>query len=98
MDFLDPFGMALYHKWYVKNGFAYVLQFFSLISDGLGGVWPVVFACQLSISVGLQMSPLVLFVDLWVQRQEGSTAADKLLVFLLLCPHQLTLPSTTYLL
>ena len=30
--------MALYHKWNVKNGFAYVLQFFSLISDGLGGV------------------------------------------------------------
>ena len=27
--------MALYH---VKNGFTYVLQFFSLISDGLGGV------------------------------------------------------------
>ena len=30
--------MALHHKWNVKNGFAYVLQFFSLISDGLGGV------------------------------------------------------------
>ena len=30
--------MALYHKWDVKNGFAYVLQFFSLFSDGLGGV------------------------------------------------------------
>ena len=30
--------MASYHKWDVKNGFAYVLQFFSLISDGLGGV------------------------------------------------------------
>ena len=30
--------MALYHKWDVKNGFAFVLQFFSLISDCLGGV------------------------------------------------------------
>ena len=30
--------MALYHKWDVKNGFAYVLTFFSLISDGLGSV------------------------------------------------------------
>ena len=30
--------MALYHKWDVKNGFTYVLTFFSLISDGLGGV------------------------------------------------------------
>ena len=30
--------MALYHKWDVKNGFAFVLQFFSLISDDLVGV------------------------------------------------------------
>ena len=30
--------MALYYKWDVKNDFAYVLQFFSLISDSLGGV------------------------------------------------------------
>ena len=30
--------MASYHKWDVKNDFAYVLQFFSLISNGLGGV------------------------------------------------------------
>ena len=30
--------MALYRKWDVKNGFAFVLQIFSLISDGLGGV------------------------------------------------------------
>ena len=30
--------MALYHKWDVKSGFAFVLQFFSLIFDGLGGV------------------------------------------------------------
>ena len=30
--------MALYHEWDVKNGFTYVLTFFSLISDGLGGV------------------------------------------------------------
>ena len=30
--------MALYHKWDVKNDFAYVLQFFSLISDGLVSV------------------------------------------------------------
>ena len=30
--------MALYHRWVVKNGFAYVLTFFSLISDGQGGV------------------------------------------------------------
>ena len=30
--------MALYNKWSVKNNFAFVLQIFSLISDGLGGV------------------------------------------------------------
>ena len=35
-DFLHTFSMALYHKWDVKNGFAYVL---TLISCGLGGVF-----------------------------------------------------------
>ena len=30
--------MALYQKWDVKIDFAYVLQFFSLISDSLGSV------------------------------------------------------------
>ena len=30
--------MALYHKWDVKNDFPFLLQFFSLISDGLVGV------------------------------------------------------------
>ena len=30
--------MVLCHKWDVKNDFAYVLQFFSLISEGLGSV------------------------------------------------------------
>ena len=33
--------MALYNKWDVKNDFAYVLQFFSLISDSLGSVCTV---------------------------------------------------------
>ena len=32
--------MALYHLWDVKNDFAYVLQFFSLISYSLGSVKP----------------------------------------------------------
>ena len=36
--FFHTFSMALYHKWDVKNDFAYVLQFFSLISDSLGSV------------------------------------------------------------
>ena len=30
--------MALYHKWCVKTGFIFALQFFMLISDGLGSV------------------------------------------------------------
>ena len=30
--------MALYHKWDVKNGSPFVLHFFSLIFNGLGGV------------------------------------------------------------
>ena len=37
-DFVHTFSMALYHKWNVKNDFAFVLQFFSFISDGLGSV------------------------------------------------------------
>ena len=32
------FSMALYHKWDDKNDFAYVIQFFSLISESLGSV------------------------------------------------------------
>jgi hypothetical protein len=31
--------MDLYHKWDVKNGFAFVLQSFSFISDGLGAAF-----------------------------------------------------------
>ena len=30
--------MALNHKWGVKTGLAFALQFFMLISDSLGGV------------------------------------------------------------
>ena len=30
--------MTLYHKWGVKNGFIFVLQFFLLVSDSLGCV------------------------------------------------------------
>ena len=41
-DFFHDFSMALYHKWDVKHDFAYLLQFFSLISDCLGSVWGLV--------------------------------------------------------
>ena len=34
--------MALYHKWGVKTGFTFALQFFMLISDSLGGVQNVI--------------------------------------------------------
>ena len=37
-DFLHTFNMDLYQNWDDKSGFAFVLQFFSLISDGLGSV------------------------------------------------------------
>ena len=30
--------LYFYHKWGVKTGFTFALQFFMLISDGLGGV------------------------------------------------------------
>ena len=31
--------MALYHKWGAETGFTFALQFFILISEGLGGVY-----------------------------------------------------------
>ena len=36
--FFHTFRMALYHKWGVKTGFTFALQFFILISDILAGV------------------------------------------------------------
>ena len=48
--------MALYHKWDVNNGFAYLLTFFSLISDGLGGV----IGMMPMVMVLLAMEPLVM--------------------------------------
>ena len=44
--------MVLCHKWDVKNDFAYVLQFFSLISDGLGSV---LYLLQIGISHHIDM-------------------------------------------
>ena len=44
--------MALYHKWDIKNGFAYALTFFSLISDGLGSV-----SCLIQNTVGEYIRP-----------------------------------------
>ena len=38
--------MALYHKLGVKTGFTFALQFFMLISGGLGGVRPYIFFGQ----------------------------------------------------
>jgi hypothetical protein len=37
--------MALSHKWDINNGFIFVLQFFSLIFDGLGGVKSDIKSC-----------------------------------------------------
>ena len=38
-DFYHTLSLALCHKWVVKNDFAYVLQFLSLTSDGVGSVY-----------------------------------------------------------
>ena len=45
--------MALYHKLGVKTGFTFALQFFMLISDGLGGVYVVA-----RVESGLELSQL----------------------------------------
>ena len=61
--------MALYHKWDVKNSFAYVLQFFSLISDGLGGVVPAAIILSYCLGYACKNSgvpiPGLGNVDLW---------------------------------
>jgi hypothetical protein len=38
LGFFSYFQLALYHKWGVKNGFTFALQFFMLLSESLGGV------------------------------------------------------------
>ena len=46
----------MYHNWDVKNDFAYVLQFFSLISEGVGCV------CTISpLYLHIMMSSIVFF-------------------------------------
>ena len=50
--------MALYHKWDVKNDFAYVHQFFSLISDILCSVIYIV------LLLLIYEKPNVFFVNL----------------------------------
>ena len=49
-NFAHTFSMALYHKWNVKNDFTFVFQFFSLISDGLGGVMDILIIDQLGFA------------------------------------------------
>ena len=69
-DFIHTFSMALYHKQDVKNDFAFVLQFFSVISDSLGGVFVKIAilqmgflnnkcrskCCRVTIDIRLEMS------------------------------------------
>ena len=43
---LSDESMALYHNWVVKNDFAYVLTFFSLISDSLGSMCTLTYVNQ----------------------------------------------------
>jgi hypothetical protein len=49
--------MALYHKWGVKTGFIFALQFFMLISDSLGGVHGFLQGKTSSIHVGNEKQP-----------------------------------------
>ena len=58
--------MALYHKWDIKNAFAYVLQFFSLIFDNLGGVQRVamVFYCLIIRMILYIVDKTIRFVPL----------------------------------
>ena len=56
--------MALYHKWDVKNGFVYVLQFFSLISDGLDCVQcPFYIGTLILLFSKFSLSPYYCIID-----------------------------------
>ena len=63
--------MALYHKWDVKNDFAYVLQFFSLISDSLGIV--LFEFCNWFKSLSLTFIRGLLAYNLWVSQLRNKT-------------------------
>ena len=67
--------MALYHKWDVKNDFAYVLQFFSLISDSLGSVNTLLSLIRIftNQSLGLNQRAAFLFVSHFYARYERFT-------------------------
>ena len=60
--------MASYHKWDVKNGFTFVLQFFSLISDALGGVDSTLTKTLIIIEALIKnfVEPFVLPIVPWV--------------------------------
>ena len=63
-DFPYTFSMALYHKWDVKNGFVYVLQFFSLISDGLDCVQcPFYIGTLILLFSKFSLSPYYCIID-----------------------------------
>ena len=58
--------MALYHKWNVKNDFAYVLQLFLLISDNLGIVHRIIWPQYILI----QFEPILSDLNQTVQGNE----------------------------
>ena len=45
-SFLHTFSIALYHKWGVKTGLTFAIQFVKLTSEGLGGVFLFLFHMQ----------------------------------------------------
>ena len=70
--------MALYHKWDVKNDFAYVLQFFSLISDSLGSVEGFMLQTSYLFSLYYPRIPSSNFYTTKVFASDSSTEADNL--------------------
>ena len=75
-DFFHTFSMALYQKWDVKNDLAYVLQFFSRISDSLGSVtsYPVhcmYSQCLFSCPFIIEFEPSEGTIDIFPKYLEG---------------------------
>ena len=76
-DFLHTFSMAFYHKWDVQTGFTFALQFFMLISDGLGGVIFVYLKCLLFKEVHVQIF-LLTSIIVCIKYQQKSAKGLKL--------------------
>ena len=105
-DFFHTFTMTLYHKWGVKNGFTFALQFFLPIFDGLGVVYML--NNQSVLGINWLDEPLaeqyLEFVEidpgsgLWQRKliEDLSNATDCVSTYEVFCQSKHTVPNNSY--